>query len=63
MEIIPYNEFSLTEKQINLVKKMNAESAIRKYIKENGVAPADIQQYFVISTEDAERYKRIYYAQ
>ena len=57
-----YQDFSLTNEQIEHIKRKNAEIAIRKYIKKNGQEPSDISSFFTISDKDIELYKRIFYS-
>lgn len=60
--MISYSDFQLTEQQINRIKKHNAEKSIRKYIREHGEAPADIEQYYTISDNDVEIARRVAYS-
>ena len=61
--MIPYENYQLTEKQIERIKGENAQKAIREYIKKHGTEPDDISSFFTISQKDIDRYKRVYYAQ
>lgn len=60
--MISYNDFQLTSAQIEHIKRDNATRAISKYIKENGVEPSSNEKYFTATSEEMERYRRIYYS-
>lgn len=59
--MLSYQEFSLTDNQINLLKKVHADHEISKYIKENGVTPENPSLFYTYTTEEFERFKRIQY--
>ena len=60
--MISYNDFQLTSAQIEHIKRDNANRAISKYIKENGAEPSSTEEYFTVTDEYLERYRRIYYS-
>ena len=58
-----YKDFQLGEHQIDAVKKMHQKLAIMGYIKEYGVEPSDISEYYTATEDELELYKRAFYAQ
>lgn len=57
-----FEDFQLTNRQIDFIKRENARKEISKYIKENGKEPEDVSSFYIASEEDKERYRRIWYA-
>ena len=60
--MISYSEFKLTDAQLEHAKQEKAAKAISKYIKENGVEPTSTDEYYTLTDEELEQYKRVYYA-
>ena len=60
--MISYSEFKLTDAQLEHAKQEKAAKAISKYIKENGVEPTSTDEYYALTDEELEQYKRVYYA-
>lgn len=60
--MITYENFELTDKQIEYLKRANAKQEIKKYIAEHGTEPADITPYLTYTEAQYEKYKRILYA-
>lgn len=60
--MISYSEFKLTDAQLEHAKQEKAAKAISKYIKENGVEPTSTDEYYTLTDEEQEQYKRVYYA-
>ena len=62
--MIPYSQFRLTAKQIANVKRENQRRAIQAHIKAHGVEPSQsaIDSFYTATSEDLERYRRIYYS-
>jgi hypothetical protein len=58
-----YNQFQLTEAEVDRIKAKNARKAIRAYIKQHGTEPSDISSYYTVSNAELEHYRRIIYAQ
>lgn len=58
-----YNEFQLTEAEVDRIKAKNAKKAIRAYIKQHGTEPSDISSYYTVSNTELEHYRRIIYAE
>lgn len=59
-----FENFELTNKQKELLKKFNAKKAIRKYISENGVEPSAelIESYHTYTQEQYNKCKKYMYA-
>ena len=60
--MLSYSEFKLTDAQLEHAKQEKAAKAISKYIKENGVEPTSTDEYYTLTDEELEQYKRVYYA-
>lgn len=57
-----FEDFQLTNRQIDFIKRENVRKEISKYIKENGKEPEDVSSFYIASEDDKERYRRIWYA-
>lgn len=60
--MIKFEDFQLTNRQIDFIKRENARKEMSKYIKENGKEPEDVSSFYIASEDDKERYRRIWYA-
>ena len=60
--MVPYNDFQLTEKQINTVKKEYAKQKIAKYIKEHGTEPDDLKPFYSVTETQLEAFRMKLYA-
>ena len=60
--MIPYDDFLLTDKQVNAIEKANAKSKIIEYIKKNGKEPENIESFYFATDEQIESVKRVVYA-
>lgn len=60
--MIPYNEFQLTEKEIDVIKSRNMRSGVRKYIKKHGVEPKNACQFYTATEEELEKARKAFYA-
>ena len=60
--MISYKDYTLTSKELNIVKKVNAKIGISRYIEENGVEPSNIEQFYDIDENRMEVYKRAMYS-
>ena len=60
--MISFDEFDLTAKQIESLKRANAKQEIKKYIAEHGVEPEDISSYFTYTQAQYDAYKKILYS-
>ena len=62
--MVPYNDFQLTEKQIDLVKRLHQRRAIRQYIKENGVEPEPelVNSWYTCTKKEREVIRLAYYS-
>ena len=57
-----YEEFELSPFQIEMLKKANANCAIKKYIKKYGTAPENMEQFYTYTQKQYDAYKRIAYS-
>jgi len=60
--MIPFNEFTLSNLQLEYLKRAVAKRKIRKYIEENGTEPDNISSFFSYDDADLLKYKKILYA-
>ena len=58
-----YNQFQLTEAEIDRIKAKNAKKAIRAYIKQHGSEPNDISSYYTATNAELEHYRSVIYAE
>lgn len=56
--MITYQEYTLSEKQIDLLKKVHANVEIGAYIKKHGVAPENPGIFYTYTNEEFENFKR-----
>lgn len=59
-----YNNFQLTQEEINAVKRANQQQRVADYIRENGVEPdyATFQSYFTATADELELRRRARYS-
>lgn len=60
--MVEYKDFSLTTAQIDNLKQENARHEIKEFIKEHGVEPEDIEDFYNVSDESIERYRKACYS-
>ena len=58
-----YNNFQLTEAEVDRIKAKNARKAIRAYIKQHGSEPNDISSFYTATNAELEHYRRVIYAE
>ena len=60
--MIPFDEFDLTAKQIENLKRANAKQEIKKYIAKHGVEPEDITPFFTYTQAQYDAFKKLLYS-
>ena len=58
-----FEEFELTQSQIDKLKRINAKNAIKKYVKKYGVAPESTEEFYTYTEKQYEAYKKMKYAE
>ena len=58
-----FEEFDLTQSQIDRLKRFNAKNAIRKYVKKHAVAPENVEEFYTYTEEQYNTYKKLKYAE